>query len=369
MSVQGSLLHRWQDKRLAFDKTVRSDWRLLETDDQLLQELIYNGVTIKGNADQEAVLCTEQATYAIKHVETTNTLFMVSGSEESHGDMGGTVSVKATSAAHLELTQSAPQLRELDTVLEATQLRGEDESASTSGQESRPPMTFDELLSVTQASAAELQVALQQRGALELDGCWRVMSAAMLGDTLEVLLLTSAQHGWGACIPLPQACEAMSADGFDPRLTAHCLRLHSHKAGAPLYEAATLDTHKVCLHFARKLLRERSKWPVHAFMQAWQSSTPEGMTVDAAMLRGEALVEGRPGAEDCILALSVADLPTEPGARFAELFAARPQWELRDLEPYLADLQVPGRSAEALLLTYARASQSHSSAAVLYSAR
>ena len=43
MSVQGSLLHRWQDKRLAFDKTVRSDWRLLETDDQLLQELIYNG--------------------------------------------------------------------------------------------------------------------------------------------------------------------------------------------------------------------------------------------------------------------------------------------------------------------------------------
>ena len=66
----------------------------------------------------------------------------------------------------------------------------------------------------------------------------------------------------------------------------------------------------------------------------------QGMTVDAAMLRGEALVEGSPGAEDCILALSVADLPTEPGARFAELFAARPQWELRDLEPYLADLQV-----------------------------
>ena len=64
------------------------------------------------------------------------------------------------------------------------------------------------------------------------------------------------------------------------------------------------------------------------------------MTVDAAMLRGEALVEGSAGAEDCILALSVADLPTEPGARFAELFAARPQWELHDLEPYLADLQV-----------------------------
>ena len=75
-------------------------------------------VTIKGKAEQEAVLCTDQATYAIKHVETTNTLFMVSGSEKSHGDTGGTVCVKATSAAHLELTQTAPQLKELDVVLE-----------------------------------------------------------------------------------------------------------------------------------------------------------------------------------------------------------------------------------------------------------
>ena len=35
----------------------------------------------------------------------------------------------------------------------------------------------------------------------------------------------------------------------------------------------------------------------------------------------------------------------------------------------LLQAQVPGRSAEALLLTYARASQGHSSAAVSYSAR
>ena len=32
---------------------------------------------------------------------------------------------------------------------------------------------------------------------------------------------------------------------------------------------------QVCLHFARKLLRDRTKWPLHDFMQTWQSSTPE----------------------------------------------------------------------------------------------
>ncbi len=73
-----------------------------------------------------------------------------------------------------------------------------------------------------QASAAELEVALQQRGALELDGCWRVVSAVLLEDTLEVLLLTAAQHGWGTCIPVADAGQAMQADGFDPRQCAQC---------------------------------------------------------------------------------------------------------------------------------------------------
>ena len=41
---------------------------------------------------------------------------------------------------------------------------------------------------------------------------------------------------------------------------------------------------QVCLHFARKLLRERSRWPVQAFMQAWQSSTPEVCLYFAIML-------------------------------------------------------------------------------------
>ena len=31
----------------------------------------------------------------------------------------------------------------------------------------------------------------------------------------------------------------------------------------------------MCLHFARKLLRGRSRWPLDAFLDAWQSSVPE----------------------------------------------------------------------------------------------
>ena len=70
----------------------------------------------------------------------------------------------------------------------------------------------------------------------------------------------------------------------------------------------------------------------------------QSMTVDRAMLRGEAVVEtgGSSEAEACMIALSMAELPTNPAARFARLFAVRTRWELHELEPYLADLQVCG---------------------------
>lgn len=44
MSVHGTTsLQRWQEKGLVFDRAVRQDWRLLEADEKVLQELMYNG--------------------------------------------------------------------------------------------------------------------------------------------------------------------------------------------------------------------------------------------------------------------------------------------------------------------------------------
>lgn len=43
MASHGSAtLQRWQDKGLVFERAVRHDWRLLEADENILQELFYN---------------------------------------------------------------------------------------------------------------------------------------------------------------------------------------------------------------------------------------------------------------------------------------------------------------------------------------
>ena len=64
------------------------------------------------------MLCTGKATFALKHVETTNTLYMVPGSDSCSQTESDKVCVKATAAAHMELTQMAPQLKDMDAALQ-----------------------------------------------------------------------------------------------------------------------------------------------------------------------------------------------------------------------------------------------------------
>src|SRR5579875_1320445 len=63
------------------------------------------------------------------------------------------------------------------------------------------------------------------------------------------------------------------------------------------------------------------------------------MAPDAGMLRGEALLEEDGAGNASIRLLSAEALPSDPAARFAALFRARPRWRLADLQPYIADLQ------------------------------
>ena len=65
----------------------------------------------------------------------------------------------------------------------------------------------------------------------------------------------------------------------------------------------------------------------------------QGMEPDAGMLRGEALTEDA-GGTAFVHSFPAADMPADPAQRFGALFAARPRWQLAELQPYLAGLRV-----------------------------
>ena len=65
----------------------------------------------------------------------------------------------------------------------------------------------------------------------------------------------------------------------------------------------------------------------------------QGMVPGAGMLKGEALTEDV-GGTAFVQSFSAADMPADPAQRFGVLFAARPRWQLAELQPYLAGLRV-----------------------------
>lgn len=53
--------------------------------------------------------------------------------------------------------------------------------------------------------------------------------------------------------------------------------------------------------------------------------------------------------------LPSSDLPTDPSARFADLFLTRSRWKADDIAPFLSEICVDNKERDRLLLKYARA--------------
>ena len=455
---------------------------------------ILHSVTIKGGAGDDAVLCTDSSTFALKLVETTNTLLLLPPDAAGDADFECAPSpappadaaaprdvglqtqlqkaaaadgappliAAATAAAHIEVVRALPRLARLRELLRAARPYGlEDEKrrggggddgggdddamdadngdddddeprwrrrllagggAAAAAAAPPPGYTTRELLSRVQASRAELLAELKALDALCLGGRWRLVEEDYLGGLLEALLLTATEHGWPLeAVPLSEAAAALAPDGYEAALVRHCLRVHGRpaagdagdrsgsgsgsgqeagdgsgkgqegqgqraedEAAAGVYE---LDRRRVCLHFARKLLRQRGArsagcdasggaWRRGEFMAAWAAAVPEEWSPpDAAWLAGEALEDAAagaaPGDEPVVAPFAARALPLDPSARFEALFRRRPRWERAALEPYLAPLVAAGggHTIESLLLRHARASQASPDAPVLFSAR
>ena len=172
--------------------------------------------------------------------------------------------------------------------------------------------------------------------------------------------------------------------------------------------AYALDRRKVCLHFARKLLQQGppggssatgSRWLRPQLLEAWAAAVPEEWSPpEPGLLVGEALeelpegaVQGelslrllstqvwaptsghatetlfrcmqgkllppsirlpppavRAGSEPTVVPFAARDLPLEPAARFAALFARQPRWQRRVRGP-AALLVLQGPLATVLL--------------------
>lgn len=363
----------------------------MEIDEQLLQEIKDQGGTIKGREEDEAVLCTRTQTFALKHVQTTNTMLLITPSQDL--SISDVITVAARSEHHLEAVLAAPRLEGLSQLLPEYQEEstcsvasameedttvgiddtfchnGATESASAGRLQAS---TTDQLLDRLQASRAEVERALKQVGAVQLDGTWFRLAPDLAAHLLRLLLLSCATNGWlHTAVPGADAAAALCDDEVDSRLASHCLALFGHPSKpelrspgaeppieAPSAHTWVLENDKVAVHFAKQLLFEQQGWQLAHFMTAWREALDqvkaEDVLISEDLLKGEALLDR---STQMLRRFPEVELPMMPTERFNALWAAQSRWSAQDIEPYVAGLQVPGQDAKALLLRYARKSQ------------
>ncbi|KAF4395283.1 hypothetical protein F8388_001670 [Cannabis sativa] len=141
---------------------------------------------------------------------------------------------------------------------------------------------------------------------------------------------------------LDKVVNVLQSDGYLRKPAEHCLSVFGQKLieGLDTGSVWKLDEKKVCVHFAKQILKGGKK-KMESFIE-WKKKIPEA-------------------------------LPSTPAERFSFLFKEGLKWEWKDLQPYTSgsnmDLIVPGLSSEGLLLKYTRRTQPNADAEPVLGAR
>ncbi|KAI8023226.1 Sister chromatid cohesion protein DCC1 [Camellia lanceoleosa] len=350
------------------------DLILLELDEKLLPDVLDHRVTIRGQPDEDAVLCTQSRTYAVKFVGTSNSVLLIPPSDQSalcgnkqdcdekDRDKKVVAPVIKVAPGVMELVEVAPRLDRLRMLLSENPYRFDEVLMENNN---RSLYGWDDLIEKVQASNDELITGLQALSAVEIDGHWRIVDENYMDGILNMLLHNSVLNDWSLNgLNESEVIGVLQSDGFSHKIAHHCLRVFGSKVEEGVWR---LDEKRVCVHFARGILRG-GKMRLDNFMGEWMRKIPEGMQASFDMLEGEVLTE-KLGIETWVYAFSVSSLPYTPAERFSMLFRERPKWESKDLQPYIRDLSVPGLSSEGLLLKYTRRTQPTADAEPVFSAR
>ncbi|KAJ4950996.1 hypothetical protein NE237_027828 [Protea cynaroides] len=359
------------------------DLILLEVDEKLLSDILQQRVTFRGQPDEEAVLCTPSKTYAVKFVGTSNTVFLIpptnspilnANADNEKETVAG--SVLKVAPGNIELVEVAPKLDKLNSLLRKKPYRPEgklelDEmEVEEMGKDNLGLFPWEDLVDRIQASDEELRAGLRALSAVEIDGSWGIVDEDYMNNLLTMLLNLSVSEGWSlSALKEDEVVGLMEAYGYPSKLVLHSLDMYGSKVSEDVNAGHlwTLDEKRVCVHFARGILRG-GKRKMESFMEEWMRKIPPGMRASFDMLEGEVLVE-RLGVGTWVYAFSVSSMSCTPAERFSVLFRERQKWEWKDLEPYIKDLRVPGLSSEGLLLKYTRRTQPTKDSEPVFSAR
>uniref|UniRef100_D4ACA3 Sister chromatid cohesion protein DCC1 n=1 Tax=Rattus norvegicus TaxID=10116 RepID=D4ACA3_RAT len=348
------------------------DFCLLELEPALCQQLeAGDSFVIRGDKDEQAVLCSKDKTYDLKIADTSNMLLFIPGcktpdqlkGEETQSNIVHT-EIFGFSNNYWELRRCRPKLKKLKKLLMENTYEGPDSQKEEDP--SRSKYTTEDLLNQIQASEEEIMAQLQVLNACEIGGYWRILEFDYEIKLLNHVTQLVDSESWSfnkvplnVCLqelgPLEPEPSHVAVPRIFKEMIEHCLKCYGKKyvdKGEVYFE---LNADKVCRATAEMLLQNAVKFNLAEFQEVWQQSVPEGMTTRLDQLKGLALVD-RSSRPEIIFLFKVDALPEGTQDRFNSLFSLREKWTEEDIAPYIQDLCGEKQTIGALLTKYSRSS-------------
>ncbi|KAI0743367.1 sister chromatid cohesion protein Dcc1 [Daedaleopsis nitida] len=333
--------------------------------------------TIKGAADEDAVLCTADKTYIVRSVVLSNCVLVVTPDPTASPDGGDDedgepeeIFIRDELREFIELVPSVPRLHKLTSLLHGREYdEGHEDEDMASDDDSdqgtkMPRFTYEDARATIQASDAELDKGLRDRRVLILNGELRPIARSHLTTILELILTNLVSLSFShAAAPVATLLSALE-DEHDIRRAVSRQVIAWFGTIQEEYGTWEMDVEAVIREVGLGILRayRASNEPTthKVFLDQWRKAVGDTFEdkVAISLLSGNYLTS--------IDSLSIppktlltyfpsSELPVDPGARFAELFLARPRWKTDEIAPFLADISVDAKERDRLLLKHARA--------------
>ncbi|CAH1365882.1 sister chromatid cohesion protein DCC1 isoform X1 [Tenebrio molitor] len=357
---ENDLLPTSQTVYFTQNKLYSDDYKLLELDQHLLEEL-KEGQTlyIKGDDDENAVLCSGTRTYDLSGAETSNSLLLVQDMhffddlKDEKERSCKKITVSGIFYEYLSVTSSKPHLKKLMDLLNKSVYKGPEREYEIKEENL---FSYEDLNNTVQASEKELKEILRTLNVVTIKSKIRLLDVEYHFRALSYMLKLIEENSWNLDeIDYEETLTSLK-DIVPEEILISLFDKYTEESkivdGLQLYSYRESE---ICRFFAQILLYGAGKFNLDEFLQAWRESVPEGMIPDEELLYGIAIID-RKSEPNIISAFPEENLSEDINERFNMLFKAREKWSVPEITPYIQRLTTQKMDVNALLAKFARAS-------------
>ncbi|PPQ94004.1 hypothetical protein CVT25_009852 [Psilocybe cyanescens] len=314
-------------------------------------------LTIKGQPNEDAVLCSADKTYGMRSVGLSNTVLVVTPVPDECAThfAEDAVIIRDQLNEIIELAPVVPKLHKLSALIKNRQY---DEGQEDDADDSMDHFTYQEAKQEIQASDAEIDKGLKNLRVLIINNELRPISPTFLNHLLElilnILVSLSMKH---ASVSVEDLSSALADDHEVSRAVSTQVMSWFGEIKDGRWK---MDVEGVVKELGLGILRKHRHDPIERddLLVQWKSHVGDTFESSISLKLLEAnYIESTDvlGSGSAVLKYFPAfELPVDPAARFADLFLTRSIWRGEEISPFLSDIAVNSKERDKLLLKYCR---------------